>query len=220
MHSLSDVDSFALSDNTIQTLNGEAFRMALLIGATVQRNHIGECHPAAFRAMTINDNYWRHHNTPMPFRLSTNSLATMETIAPLIISEKLDSKIHQLKYLNLLQCSDLNRLQGIEFFNAHRDSILFRMTDKVLDSSKDGDEMYNSLTHFSSHYCLTKSWFWYYIIFGGLLLLILLIFILVILCIRHRRQKTRALILPDGRTYRETTIVMQIENHNLLKTDL
>lgn len=216
------MDSFSLTGNHIHRLNGEAFRMSLLNGATIQANQITQCHPSAFRALTIADNYWRHHNTPMAFRLSSNSLATVDTIAPLIISDKFSSAVDRLHYLNPLHCEDVPRLLANDFFSAHEGSIFFSMTDKLLDQSDDGADQFHSLSHIASHYCLTKSWFWYYILIGGLCLLILLLVILVLLCVWYRRRRAQQLnlIMPDGRTYRETTIVMQIENHNLLKTDL
>lgn len=195
--------------------------MALLNGVTITGNHIIECHPSAFRAMNMSSSYWRHHNEPMSFRLITNSLGMPEAIMPLMISDNFAVTIDSLKILNPVHCDDLDALDDNSFFNLHRESTLFRMFDKLLGGAETEEE-FMSLSHIRNHLCVTKSFFWYYILFGGLLILILLLIILVVLCVWYRRRKQQqlSLIMPDGRTYRETTIVMQIENHNLLKTDL
>lgn len=158
---------------------------------------------------------------PMPFRLHDNALATMDAIAPLILSDQFATSVDGLKYLNVLLCDDLNRLLEDAFFSAHKDSIVFRMSEALLLDGA-GDREFNTLGYIANHYCVNRSWFWYYVLIGGLLLLILLLIILVVLCLWYRRRKAQqmSLIVPDGRTYRETTIVMQVENHNLLKTDL
>lgn len=194
--------------------------MALLNGVTIQGNQFKECHPAAFRAMVPNDNYWRHHNIPMQFRILSNSLSTMERISPLILSDKFDVTIDDLRYLNHLNCEDISTVESTEFFRRNRDSIQFRLSDKLIDSTKDTE--FNTVSHIASHNCVTRSWFWYYVLMGSALLLILLIVLVILLCLWYRKRKAQkmSLIVPDGRTYRETTIVMQIENHNLLKTDL
>lgn len=200
-----------MTGNHIEVLNGEAFRMALLNGATVEGNRITECHAGAFRALRTQDNYWRHHNLPMPFRLHSNALATMDSIVPLILFDQLATSINNLTYLNSLFCTDLNRLENEDFFTRHSDTVFFRMAGQL-----------HTLTHISNHYCESRSWFWYYVLIGGALLFILLLVLLIVLCVWYRRRRAQQLnlIMPDGRTYTETTIVMQIENHNLLKTDL
>lgn len=196
--------------------------MALLNGAAVQRNYIHKCDSRAFQAITINENYWRHHNTPMSFRLTTNRLATIEIISPLILSDKFSLQIDDLRYLNRFYCENLHRLKNSDFFTSNRDAILFHISDQLLDGHQAEDEKFHSLSYIANNNCVSRSWFWYYIIIGGTMLLILILTILVLLCVWYRRRKAQqmSLIVPDGRTYRETTIVMQIENHNLLKTDL
>lgn len=203
-------------------LNGEAFRMSLLNGVTIQNNRVGACHPAAFRSMTLNNNYWRHHNIPMPFRLTSTTISTMDTIAPLIISEQVQLIIVDLRYSNRLTCDDVQILTETTFFVTHKDSILFQMQDKLLDSDQTDEDEFTTISHILNHFCITRSFFWYYVLIGGIILIILLLLILILLCVWYRRRKAQrmSLIMPDGRTYQETTIVMQIENHGLLKTDL
>lgn len=216
------MDSFHLTGNYIQVLNGEAFRMSLLNGVTIQNNRVDICHPSAFRSMTITNNYWRHHNTPMPFRLSSTTISTMDLIAPLVISEQFQSLIVDLRYLNRLTCDDVKLLTETAFFVTNKDSILFRMQDKLLDSDQTDEQEFSTISHITNHLCISRSLFWYYVLIGGTIVLILLLLILILLCVWYRRRKAQqmSLIVPDGRTYKETTIVMQIENHGLLKTDL
>lgn len=193
--------------------------MALLNGVLIQGNRISECHQSAFRAMRLNDNFWRQHNEAMSIRMVSNALATMETISQLVIADQLQMTISELKYLNNLHCEDVERLQRDQFFNSNGDAIWFRISDKLIDS----DDGFHSLNHISNSLCISRSWFWYYVLIGSIFILILLIAVIILLCVWYRRRKEQRrlnVIMPDGRTYRETTIVMQVENHNLLKTDL
>lgn len=196
--------------------------MSLLNGLIIAGNQIDECHPAAFRALILNDNFWRVHNIPMRVQMTSNNVSTMETVSPLAISDQLQPRIDNLRYLNALTCEDVPRLMDTPFFSTHKNSILFRMEDKLLDTGYNQEGEFFNLSHIANHDCVSRSFFWYYVLIGGSVLLILLLILLILLCVWYRRRKAQRmnLIMPDGRTYRETTIVMQIENHNLLKTDL
>lgn len=217
------MSSLQLLGNEIQELSGEAFRMALLNGANIEHNRIPNCHPAAFRSLSIAANYWRHHNLPMPFLMKFNTIGTMNIAAPIILSEHFQPNIIDLRYLHPLTCEDVERLRENDFFRTYKDSILFRMHDKLLNDDKlTEEETFYPLSHIFTEFCISRNLFWYYILIGSSVLLIILLLILITLCVWYSRRKAQkmSLIMPDGRTYRETTIVMQIENHNLLKTDL
>lgn len=185
-------------------------------------NQIVNCHRAAFQLLALNDNYWRHHNTPMRMHMKTNTIGTLDAIAPLAINEQFQTIIDNLRYTNFLACQDVEQLSDLDFFMSNKDGIFFRIRDYLLNSDKWATEEFHSFGQLLNYACIQRSFFWYYVIIGGTILLFLLLALLIVFCVWYRRRKARKMniIMPEGRTYRETQIVMQIENHNLLKTDL
>lgn len=88
--------------------------------------------------------------------------------------------------------------------------------------SKEKD-VYQTYSYWANQICIQESYL-LYIIIGVVVIFVVLIVVLVIIVYLYMRKRKAAQLMnvvqPEGRTYRETQIVMQIENAGLLKTDL
>lgn len=135
-------------------------------------------------------------------------------------STNFNMRIAQIHYNNRVQCKSIHPIQENTFLGKHHaDTIYFRFSDNENTSS---DEYY-TLSYILNNLCIEKSYL-VYIIVGIVVIVVFLLLLIIIgicLCVKRRREARKLTIVePDGRTYRETQIVMQIENHGLLKTDL
>lgn len=120
-------------------------------------------------------------------------------------------RIRDLTINQHIDCDGAHRLTRIDLMRDNSDYIYFPRIDS------NGND---TLSSYINNSCGSTS-VWIYVIIGIITFFVLLIIIFTVLYImRKRRAKKLDIIMPDGKTYRETQIVMQIENHGLLKTDL
>lgn len=117
-------------------------------------------------------------------------------------------------------CTNLQYLKTYEFLLTNADNIYFKTFDSKNDNNIDEYRTFSSIL---KNQCISESYVLYGII-GGVSAIVILIIIAIILFIlywrKRKAQQQLNVIQPEGRTYRETQIVMQIENAGLLKTDL
>ena len=120
--------------------------------------------------------------------------------------------MNSLFIVNPKSCDRINELHQKSFYNDHSNAIYVRITEELNE--------FNSMSHFRNSRCRNVTdWFWILMIILGVVVF-LAILVPFLLCIYFRRQKRRLdVVMPEPRTYRQTQIVMQIENHGLLKTD-
>jgi heme/copper-type cytochrome/quinol oxidase subunit 2 len=98
------------------------------------------------------------------------------------------------------------------FYSLNANSILIR-TDKDMNE-------FETISYHDNR-CKNDSTFWLIIIIVSCVIVILIIIISVLVIVYYRKssQKRLEVIMPEPRTYRQTQIIMQVENCNLLKTD-
>lgn len=124
-------------------------------------------------------------------------------------------RITDLKFTNAINCNQADQLRHNHFLLQYANSVYFRM-----DRSSD---KYTSLTNVLLNDCGTNS---YVIAIVSVVVIVILIIVIVAVAVfyrfwkKHKPQKPLNMIIPDGKTYRETQIVFQVENAGLLKTDL
>lgn len=123
-------------------------------------------------------------------------------------------RILDLKFSHIITCEEAEKLKQNGFLPAYAELIYFRLGS---------DSDHSSLSSIWSTKCTSTSYIAVSIIVAAILVLILVI-LLVALFYRFliKRQPTRPIpmVIPDGKTYRETQIMMQIEHAGLLKTNL
>jgi hypothetical protein len=146
--------------------------------------------------------------------MTNNQIETISDTFNLQLSSDFDVKIVDLKiteYMLCYQVTDITNPALLENSN----SIFLR----VKDAPMSGD--YIDLASILSGICNDESYIFYIIVAAIVLLIILLLAIIGIGIFCYCRKKRKLQIIqPEAKTYRETQIIMQIENHGLLKTDL
>lgn len=131
------------------------------------------------------------------------------------VAPELDLRILDLKFCKPVDCAQIDALKRNGFLQSHADVIQFRTSPSSLE--------YKSLLTVFSNNCVETSYFAAIIVVGVVLVLILVIVsVAVFYRFWAKRQPQRQLnmVNPDGKTYRETQIMIQIENAGLLKTNL
>lgn len=124
-------------------------------------------------------------------------------------------RITDLKFTNAINCKKADEFRHNHFLLQHANSVYFKM-----DRSSD---KYTSLTNVLLNDCGTNS---YVVAIVSVVVIVILIIAIVAVAVfyrfwkKHKPQKPLSMIIPDGKTYRETQIVFQVESAGLLKTDL
>lgn len=132
------------------------------------------------------------------------------------IPDAFQFRLIDLKVLTPIRCDDALQLRSNQLLSQFSDSVYFRIESQSA-------AMYSLATLLSST-CVTYSPVTITII--SVSAVVVLIFALGAAVLLYRiGTKCRAkreipVIMPEGKTYRETQIVMQIEHAGLLKTDL
>uniref|UniRef100_A0A1B0CBF9 Uncharacterized protein n=1 Tax=Lutzomyia longipalpis TaxID=7200 RepID=A0A1B0CBF9_LUTLO len=157
---------------------------------------------------------------------SRNNFDTPDWPQPLIFAPEFRLIFTRNQFITPITCAQLNRIRDNEFFNLFSSETFFRLSDYIIDGGSaevGGRDDVFSFAYITENFCIESSYFWWIILGIVLFVLLLLVIFMILLCVWWRKQKEKRrleIIQPEGKTYRETQIVMQIENHGLLKTDL
>lgn len=124
-------------------------------------------------------------------------------------------RILDLKFSYTIDCDKTDELRHNGFLQQYAETVYFKMGKPT-----DG---YSSLSNILSNKCATTSY-----LIAIILLAIVLVLILAIIgaaifyrfWMKRKPDRQISMIIPDGKTYRETQIMIQIENAGLLKTNL
>lgn len=208
-----------MTNNKFTELNGESFRAQVRNSINIRDNNFGLISSAAFSAIRLDNNYFSRNSEPMIFHFSTNSL-TMANGQPTTIQffERFNLRIIELRFAEAQSCESINNLMDNQFLSTHSDQIYF----KVIEFDKTKPLEYFALSHIINNQCIATSYLIWIIVGISCISILILVLLTILICHCCKRRKARQMniIMPEGKTYRETEIIMQIENHNLLKTDL
>lgn len=172
-----------------------------------------------FSEIQVDTKYKLQNNHPMDFQFQSNTIQSTNFPIHIVTSSEFRMKIIDLHFSTPSECENATKLEHNQFLREFGDTVYFKI-GKPSDSSAP----YYSLSTILSKTCRTSSTTMIAIISTGALILLLLIVVSTAIFYRYwtRRQRKRELdvIQPDGKTYRETQIVVQVEHAGLLKTDL
>lgn len=152
----------------------------------------------------------------MWFTFQSNTIQTLVLPFNLRIADVFRLRLFDLKVLNPISCDDALNLHSHPIFNEFSDTVYFRIENS-------SSELY-SLATILSRTCVNFSTVTIAII--SITAIVILIFIIGMalflyrMAVKQREKRQIPVVMPEGRTYRETQIVMQIEHAGLLKTDL
>lgn len=156
---------------------------------------------------------------PPDFLITDNRIANADPLALRLrfVDAAFSVQLSQFVLLTPITCDDLLRPEfehGNEFYRRHADGIYLRTC---------ADCELLSYTHWREHRCVADRTIAYVAAGVGVMLVLLVMTILAVWWLYRRRQaalQRMTVVQPEARTYRETQIVIQIENAGLLKTDL
>lgn len=152
----------------------------------------------------------------MWFTFQSNTLETMAIPFGLRIPDAFQFRLIDLKVLTPIGCDGALQLRSNQLLSQFSDTIYFRIENSL--------SAFYSLATLLTSTCATYSPVAVTII--SILSILMLIFalgaavLLYRVAARCRTKREIPVIMPEGKTYRETQIVMQIEHAGLLKTDL
>lgn len=209
--------SVLIQDNTILSLSSTAFRCECVI-SVISNPFFLNCN-FQFAAINLHSTYFNHHSEPMEFQFISNTIDIPDVTFTLIFSPAFRMRISRINFINPISCAGAEVLSHSEFIMENGDSLFFKVDDPKLTEDPN---QYHTFSHIFSHLCIKASYL-LYIIIGVVVLIIIAIIIAVIVTVivlKRRRARQLNVVMPEGKTYRETQIIMQIENAGLLKTDL
>lgn len=133
-----------------------------------------------------------------------------------MFSDEFDVSLRTIYVEQSITCDQMNSLKQSNLVISHPDEIYF-------GSSHEGRD-FKSFQDIRRVQCAEDN-FWFYLIIGAVSVSIFLVLVTLLVswyCVAQKKKKSlkQKMVMPEPRTYRETQIVMQIENHGLLKTDL
>lgn len=152
----------------------------------------------------------------MRFTFQSNTIQTMIFPFNLRIPDDFRLRLIDLKVLTPISCDDAFNLRSHPIFNQFSDTVYFR----IEKSSADMHSLATTLSRTCANYSpITIT----IISVTAIVILIIVVGMSIFLyriAIKRREKRQIPVVMPEGKTYRETQIVMQIEHAGLLKTDL
>lgn len=157
----------------------------------------------------------------MDFHFVGNSIRTIDEPIQILIADDFNLHLSQLQFETPIDCEAATRIENNNFLMRFMDTVYFRIGEQAtLDLNNNF-----TLTEIVTRECkgLSTSTL-VAIISATTILLIVLIVVLGFVTFRYieqrRQERQLNVVMPEGKTYRETQIVMQIEHAGLMKTDL
>lgn len=149
-------------------------------------------------------------------RFASNEIASTDYPIRIDVPSNIHLQITDLKFSKSVNCDNTSELRHNGFLQQYDDDIYFNMGEAT-------DLKYTSLSSILSSDCV-ESTYLIAIISATVILILILSIVAVAIFYRFwmKRQPKPQLnmVIPDGKTYRETQIMIQIENAGLLKTNL
>lgn len=238
------MNRFDFWDNHIVDIGGEAFQMSILNRILIQRNSFDHFNRKAFASkfimtsisaiqefiqfvflsikivIRVGDAYSRQQSQLMDFHFVGNSIRTIDDPIQILIADDFNLHLSHLQFETPIDCEAATQIENNNFLMRFADTVYFRIGEQAtLDSNN------FTLTEIVTRECngLSTSTL-VAIISATTVLLIVIIVVLGFVAFRYieqrRQERQLNVVMPEGKTYRETQIVMQIEHAGLMKTDL
>jgi hypothetical protein len=159
----------------------------------------------------MNANVPRLRTGSVYFEFHNNHINFIHPVDDMSFGSSIQLQLSKLYFRDPQNCESVNQIYERKFFNDNAHAIYVRLENE--------DEDFKSISYMNERCKHGIDWFLYLLI-ATAVIVILVILIPAICCyLRFRRKKQLDIIMPEPRTYRQTQIVMQIENTGLMKTD-
>lgn len=152
----------------------------------------------------------------MEIRFASNEITSTDYPIRFDVAPKIYLRILDLKFPKNVDCDKSEELRRNGFLRQYADTVYFNF-------GKSSDVEYKSLSTILSNDCAESTYLIAIISTAVILTLVLSIVAVAIFypfLMKRQPERQISMVIPDGKTYRETQIMIQIENAGLLKTNL
>lgn len=232
------MNDFIFSDNRIEQLDAEAITLNGNGRIIIERNNFSRISHSAFSGTrTISTKFYLQNSfnlkrmwnffsfigihvgentkqSKMEIQFLSNVIGITDSPIRFKTDGNLQFRVLDLKFSKIIDCNEAEKLRPNSFLPQYAEVVYFRF---------DTEDEYSSLSNIWSTKCTVTTYMIAIVSTVVVLALILIILIVAIFyCCMLKRQPIRSIpmVIPDGKTYRETQIMMQIEHAGMLKTNL
>jgi hypothetical protein len=210
--SFKEVSTLKIINNTFGLLDGEAFVMKISESVEVRDNKMDKMHAFAYKGIEVDSKVFTRQTAAVNFDFNNNLIGSIIPNGNIIFSKDFNLKINHFYIQEPYTCESVRNVQDIAFFKTYSDRIFLR---------SDFEDNYETVYIWQHIKCIDREkWFIIFlIVLSVLVFLVLITVFLWIYCWRKKSKRKLTYVMPEPKTYRETVIVTQIENHGLLRTD-
>lgn len=219
-----EIRRFNLRNNSIESIGEEALNIVIGESISFEQNVINHLYRRSFVSITVSNQYKQSHSEPLEWILKTTSVKDQQRPFGLIFSDDFRIALSDLNYMTTVTCDEADTIRNNFFLRTHANTIHFEfLTGGRNPDTNEHIHQPISVAEIMRERCLPES-----TIYVSLIAVFITLTILVLACgfvaykyIRARRKLNELdIVAPDGKTYRETQIIFQVQNVGLLKTDL
>lgn len=178
----------------------------------IHDNNMKRMHALAFKGIEVDSKVFTRQTAAVNFDFNNNHAGAIFPDEDINFGKDFNLRISHF-YIDLpYSCESVRNVYDKDFFKSHSDRIFMRSAI---------EEDYETLYIWQHIKCIDREkWFMIFlIVLGVLVFLVLITVFLWIYCWRRKSKRKLTYVVPEPKTYRETVIVTQIENHGLLRTD-
>ncbi|XP_055618530.1 uncharacterized protein LOC129763466 [Toxorhynchites rutilus septentrionalis] len=212
---MKNVTSLVISNSEFKNIGGESLHMQIRNNIRITGNYFNIVNDLTFQGITLDSSYYTRHSEKPALLFHNNRMGRLEGTKSLYFSGEFTVQLRAVFIEHSISCDEVIALKQSSIFSSYADEIYFDLSDRQRD--------FRSLSDIRNVQC-AESRFWLYLIVGltvTFIIITLIVLLISLYCVRKRRKLRKLdVVMPEPRTYRETQIIMQIENHGLLKTDL
>lgn len=159
----------------------------------------------------MNTNIPRIRTGNVYFEFHNNQINFIHPIDDMSFNPSIQLQLSKLYFRDPQNCDTVNSINEKKFFSDNAHAIYLRLENE--------DENFNSISYLNERCRDDSKWFMYLLIAIAVIVFLAILIPAFFCYLRYKRKKHINLIMPEPRTYRQTQIVMQIENTGLIKTD-
>jgi hypothetical protein len=160
-----------------------------------------------------NDNVRSIRTGNVYFEFHNNHINSIQPIDDMSFGPNVQLQLSKLYVRDPQNCEGVNQIYDTKFFNDNAHAVYLRLENEA--------DNFNSISYLSERCQNNSKWFMYLLIAIAVIVFLAIMVPAICCYLRNKRRKEKQLdiVMPEPRTYRQTQIVMQIENTGLIKTD-
>ncbi|XP_055587709.1 uncharacterized protein LOC129740124 [Uranotaenia lowii] len=214
---MKNVSDLMISNNEFNDMAGESFSMQIRNSVRIVGNYFVSIDNAVFKAITLDSSYYSRHSEQPSLLFHNNRIQRLDSeTKSTYFSDDFNVQLRGIYVQQSIDCQQMLVLKQSNLLTQNQEEVFFGAI------SKSGE--FNSFHDIRTRQCADDN-FWLYLVIGATvasIVLALLALIIAFYCVAQKKKQRKKfdIVMPEPRTYRETQIIMQVENHGLLKTDL